>query len=105
MRNVFSHEKWGSLIFSKSLIRETRRSAAHVESYTQTLRALRSSSGPENTEEKRTPLQPGFALLVWAVWVAFGGRFAIYHLFADWKFGLTMVFGSLIGGGARAACD
>jgi len=39
------------------------------------------------------------ALLVWAIWLAFGGRLAIYHLFADWKVALTMVFGSLVGGG------
>jgi hypothetical protein len=39
------------------------------------------------------------ALLVWALWLAFGGRVAIYHLFADWKVALTMVFGSLVGGG------
>jgi hypothetical protein len=39
------------------------------------------------------------ALLVWATWLAFGGRLAIYHLFANWKVALTMVFGSLVGGG------
>jgi uncharacterized protein len=39
------------------------------------------------------------ALLVWAIWLTFGGRVAIYHLFADWKVALTMVFGSLVGGG------
>jgi uncharacterized membrane protein YfcA len=39
------------------------------------------------------------ALLVWAMWLAFGGRLAIYHLLADWKVALTMVFGSLVGGG------
>jgi uncharacterized protein len=39
------------------------------------------------------------ALFVWALWLAFGGRFAIHHLFADWKVALTMVFGSLVGGG------
>ena len=39
------------------------------------------------------------ALLVWAVWLAFGGRSAVHHLFADWKVALTMVFGSLVGGG------
>ena len=39
------------------------------------------------------------ALLVWAVWLTFGGKVAIYHLFADWKVALTMVFGSLVGGG------
>ena len=39
------------------------------------------------------------ALLVWALWLAFGGRAAISHLFVDWKVALTMVFGSLVGGG------
>src|ERR1700727_2686406 len=39
------------------------------------------------------------ALLVWAIWLAFGRRLAIYHLFADWKIALAMVFGSLVGGG------
>jgi len=39
------------------------------------------------------------ALLVWALWLVFGGRGAIYHLFVDWKVALTMVFGSLVGGG------
>ena len=39
------------------------------------------------------------ALLVWAAWLVFGGRDAIHHLFADWKIALTMVFGSLVGGG------
>ncbi len=39
------------------------------------------------------------ALFVWAAWLAFGGRLAVHHLFADWKVALTMVFGSLVGGG------
>jgi uncharacterized membrane protein YfcA len=39
------------------------------------------------------------ALFVWAAWLIFGGRFAIQHLIADWKVALTMVFGSLVGGG------
>jgi uncharacterized protein len=39
------------------------------------------------------------ALLVWAVWLAFGRGQAIHHLFADWRVALTMVFGSLVGGG------
>jgi uncharacterized membrane protein YfcA len=39
------------------------------------------------------------AVLVWATWLAFGGRFAIHHLISDWKVALTMVFGSLVGGG------
>jgi len=50
---------------------------------------------------KRSALQFNLiiALLVWAIWLAFGGRLAIHHLFADWKVALTMVFGSLVGGG------
>jgi len=39
------------------------------------------------------------ALFVWAMWLLFGGRLAIHHLFADWKVALTMVFGSMVGGG------
>ncbi len=39
------------------------------------------------------------ALFVWAAWLAFGGGLAVYHLFADWKVALTMVFGSLVGRG------
>src|ERR1700727_1930717 len=39
------------------------------------------------------------ALFVWALWLVFDGRGGICHLFADWKVALTMVFGSLVGGG------
>jgi len=39
------------------------------------------------------------ALFVWAIWLTFGGALAIHYLFADWKVALTMVFGSLVGGG------
>ncbi len=39
------------------------------------------------------------ALVVWATWLLFGGKLAIDHLVADWKVALTMVFGSLVGGG------
>ena len=39
------------------------------------------------------------AVLVWATWLALSGRFAIHHLISDWKAALTMVFGSLVGGG------
>ena len=41
----------------------------------------------------------GIALLVWALWLAVGGRAALHHLLADWQVALTMVFGSLVGGG------
>jgi len=39
------------------------------------------------------------ASIVWVVWLVFGGKFAIQHLIADWRIALTMVFGSLVGGG------
>jgi uncharacterized protein len=39
------------------------------------------------------------ALLVWAAWLIFGGHLAIQHLIGDWRVALTMVFGSLVGGG------
>jgi len=50
---------------------------------------------------KRSALRVNLAiaLFVWSVWLAFGGKLAIHHLFVDWKVALTMVFGSLVGGG------
>jgi uncharacterized membrane protein YfcA len=50
---------------------------------------------------KRSALRVNLAiaLFVWAVWLVFGGRLAIHHLLTDWKVALTMVFGSLVGGG------
>jgi uncharacterized membrane protein YfcA len=39
------------------------------------------------------------ALLIWSVWLFFGGRNALHHLLIDWRIGLTMVFGSIVGGG------
>ena len=39
------------------------------------------------------------ALAVWTAWLIFGGHFAIQHLISDWRVALTMVFGSLVGGG------
>jgi uncharacterized protein len=39
------------------------------------------------------------AFLIWLVWLIFGGENAIHHLINDWKIGLTMVFGSMVGGG------
>jgi uncharacterized membrane protein YfcA len=39
------------------------------------------------------------ALLVWTLWLIFGGRPAVHHLLIDWRVALTMVFGSLVGGG------
>jgi uncharacterized membrane protein YfcA len=39
------------------------------------------------------------ALLIWIVWLTLGGGNAIHHLLVDWKVGLTMIFGSMVGGG------
>lgn len=39
------------------------------------------------------------ALLIWVVWLILGGANAIYHLLADWQVGLTMLLGSIVGGG------
>ncbi len=39
------------------------------------------------------------ALIVWTIWLIAGGHFALHHLVADWRVALTMVFGSLVGGG------
>lgn len=41
----------------------------------------------------------GIAALVWAVWILLGGAFAWHSLVANWRIALTMVFGSLVGGG------
>ena len=39
------------------------------------------------------------ALFVWTLWLTFGGRNALHHMVLDWKVALTMVFGSMVGGG------
>jgi uncharacterized membrane protein YfcA len=39
------------------------------------------------------------ALFIWIVWLFFGGGNALHHLLIDWKVALTMVFGSIVGGG------
>jgi uncharacterized membrane protein YfcA len=60
-----------------------------------------SSSAPNRAARKRSAFRVNLtiAVVVWALWLIFGGRLAIHHLFADWKIALTMVFGSLVGGG------
>ena len=55
--------------------------------------------GQKTTSRSALRFNLTIALLVWTVWLVFGGRLAIHHLFADWKVALTMVFGSLVGGG------
>jgi uncharacterized membrane protein YfcA len=41
----------------------------------------------------------GMAAAVWAAWFAIGGRFAWHSLVTNWRVALTMVLGSLVGGG------
>ena len=41
----------------------------------------------------------GLALLVWIAWAAIGGHAAFHALVANWRVAVTMVFGSLVGGG------
>jgi hypothetical protein len=81
------------------LIRETRRLAAHVESTSK--HSAKYGEVLDHQLPKRSALRFNLiiALVVWALWLVFGGKFAIHHLFADWKVALTMVFGSLVGGG------
>ena len=47
----------------------------------------------DQKKPKRSALRFNLTIapLVWAIWLAFGGRLAVYHLFADWKIALTMV--------------
>ncbi len=37
--------------------------------------------------------------VVWLAWLVVGGRFALHSFVANWRIALTMVFGSLVGGG------
>jgi uncharacterized membrane protein YfcA len=50
-----------------------------------------------NTKALRFNL--ALALVVWAAWLTLAGRHGIEHLFADWRVALTMMFGSVVGGG------
>ncbi len=39
------------------------------------------------------------ALIVWIGWLALGGTFALHSIVANWPVAVTMIFGSLVGGG------
>lgn len=39
------------------------------------------------------------AVVVWTAWAVLGGRSAVEHVQSDWRVAVTMVFGSLVGGG------
>ncbi|MGC2619747.1 MAG: sulfite exporter TauE/SafE family protein [Acidobacteriaceae bacterium] len=41
----------------------------------------------------------GMAAVVWVAWIAIGGRFAWDSLLTNWRVAVTMIFGSLVGGG------
>lgn len=52
-----------------------------------------------NLVRKALGFNLALAALVWAAWGLFGGRAAVHDLFAHWDVALTMIFGSLVGGG------
>ncbi len=56
-------------------------------------------SAKSRSAKRAVRLNLSIALFVWTLWLIFGGRSAIHHLLIDWKVALTMVFGSLVGGG------
>jgi uncharacterized membrane protein YfcA len=39
------------------------------------------------------------AALIWVAWCIFGGHFAVYSIVHNWRIAVTMIFGSLVGGG------
>lgn len=41
----------------------------------------------------------GMAAVIWAVWLLAGGSFAWHSLLSNWRVAVTMIFGSLVGGG------
>jgi uncharacterized protein len=100
MRNVGLHRKIRNSAFPQSLIRKASENQLRMPSPVPQKSATYSAALDQETP-KRSALRVNLtiALLVWAVWLAVGGRFAVHHLFADWKVALTMVFGSLVGGG------
>jgi uncharacterized protein len=100
MRNVFSHDTKRSLGFSEFLIREQLGDQRRMSSPTPKASATHGVV-VDRKRSNRSALRFNLtiALFVWALWLVFGGRVAIHHLFADWKVALTMVFGSLVGGG------
>jgi len=67
-----------------------------------TPRTVLNPAGCSSSALKCLQINLVLALLTWAAWLLLGGTTAIYHLLADWKIGLTMVFGSVIGGGTSA---
>ena len=58
-----------------------------------------SGSGRQTFRSRALSFNLIIALVIWAAWLVFGGRFAIDHFIEDWRIALTMVFGSLVGGG------
>lgn len=45
------------------------------------------------------PFNLTIAGAIWLLWLVLGGRFALQSLVNNWRIALTMVFGSLVGGG------
>lgn len=71
---------------------------------TKLLRARTSTAVSSLSNRSKAALRPlqinlALALFTWVMWLVLGGTSSIHHLIADWKIALTMVFGSLVGGG------
>ena len=45
------------------------------------------------------PFNFAMAGVIWLAWLVLGGRLALHSIVANWRIALTMVFGSLVGGG------
>ena len=56
-------------------------------------------SAKSRSTRRALRLNLSIALFVWTLWLIFGGRHALHHLLLDWRVALTMVFGSMVGGG------
>jgi uncharacterized protein len=87
---------FSSILDSQKPRRKRRRMSSPIRETSSTY----NDAGDQETP-KRSALRVNLtiALFVWTVWLVFGGKLAIHHLFEDWKVALTMIFGSLVGGG------
>ena len=100
MRNLSAYEMMRGSTFPQSMICEASEIQRGMSSPISEPSATYDTSLDQETPKRSALLvNLTIALFVWGVWLVFGGKFAIHHLFADWKIALTMVFGSLVGGG------
>lgn len=58
-----------------------------------------SSVAPQSQRSKWIRFNFTMAAIIWAAWLLLGRSFAIHSIIHNWRVALTMVFGSLVGGG------